>query len=460
MSFFFNSVIFFSKASVILMLGVKISFSQTLAFPGAEGFGAYSNGGRGGDVYSVTNLNDSGVGSLRYGLKHANGPRTIVFSISGIIDLKSQLRVDKSYITVAGQTAPGDGICIKGANFSIEANHVILRYLRFRLGSIGKAQDDAVSIRDGKNIIIDHCSASWSVDETLSCQSSTADLITVQWSIISESLNNSTHKKGTHGFGGIIGSARQSFHHNLYAHHTSRTPKVTGRRHCKVDFRNNVIYNWVYNNCYDGTSSYMNWVNNYYKYGPATKPDVKYQIFQLSDAQIKSENVNSPEDSINYETTLYLSGNYITGSPSVSENNWLGVRFKNGANIDDHSGKTPFKGTPLIKSETSAIDAYKAVLDYAGASKPRDLIDKRIVNEVFTGSASNGDLGIIDNVQQVGGWPVYKTKNQKTDSDYDGMPDRWEITNYLNPKNPDDRNGDDDNDGYTNLEEYLNYIAF
>lgn len=432
-------------------------YSQTLAFPGAEGFGAYAKGGRGGDVYTVTNLFDSGKGSLRYGIKSAKGPRTIVFGISGIIRLKSTLRVNKDFITIAGQTAPGDGICLRDANLSIEANHIIIRYIRSRLGQEEKIQDDAISIRSGRNVVIDHCSSSWSIDETLSCQSSKADLITVQWCMITESLRNSIHEKGAHGYGGIIGSKRQTFHHNLYAHHTSRSPKVTGRRHCEVDFRNNVIYNWGYNNCYDGTSSYMNWVNNYYKAGPATANKVKNQIFELSDAPIKSGGSNSPEDSNRYKTTLYLKGNYMDGFPEVTKDNWLGVNFKNGANIDEHKGETPFEGTPSLSSETSAEKAFPLVLSKAGASKSRDKIDSRIINEVKTGTALKGKSGIIDDENEVGGWPAYQTLPSPKDSDHDGMPDQWELSNDLNPNDARDRNDDPNKNGFTNLEEYLHF---
>jgi len=434
-------------------------YSQTLAFPGAEGFGAYAKGGRGGDVYTVINLHDSGKGSFRYGIKSAKGPRTIVFAISGIIRLKSTLRVNKDFITIAGQTAPGDGICLRDANLSIEASHIIIRYIRSRLGHQRRIQDDAISIRSGKNIIIDHCSASWSVDETLSCQSSTVDLITVQWCMITESLRNSVHEKGPHGYGGIIGSKRQTFHHNLYAHHTSRSPKVTGRRHCEVDFRNNVIYNWGYNNCYDGTSSYMNWVNNYYKAGPATANKVKNQIFGLSDAPIKSEGSNSPEDSNKYETTLYIKGNYMDGFPEVIKDNWQGVNYKNGANEKDHKGEAPFKGTPILNSETSAEQAFSLVIANAGASKSRDKIDERIIHEVKTGTTTFGNFGIIDDENEVGGWPAYQTMAAPKDRDQDGMPDQWEILNNLNPNDAGDRNDDSNKNGFTNLEEYLHFLV-
>ena len=238
-----------------ILMGCSI-YGQTLAFPGAEGFGKYAKGGRGGDVYHVTNLDDDGIGSFRYGVENMNGPRTIVFDVSGTImlDSDSSIKVKDDYLTIAGQTAPGEGITIGGASFIVQSSHVIVRYVRFRLGDLGVDDDDTVSIVRGSNIIFDHVTASWSIDETFSCQSDEVNLLTVQWCMITESLNYSHHEKGNHGYGGIIGSLQQTFHHNLYAHHASRSPKVTWRQHTKVDFRNNVIYNWNYNNCYDGST--------------------------------------------------------------------------------------------------------------------------------------------------------------------------------------------------------------
>ncbi len=256
---------------IIALVGLSVDMqAQQDAFPGAEGFGRFASGGRGGDVYHVINLNDDGEGSLRHGIEHASGPRTIVFDISGNIELTSRLSVKKPNITIAGQTAPGEGITLRGQALYVDRDHIVVRYLRCRFGDISGAQSDAISITGGHNIILDHVSTSWSVDETLSCQSEDVDSLTVQWCMITESLRHSIHEKGSHGYGGIIGGQRQSFHHNLYAHHSSRSPKVTGRRHCEVDFRNNVIYNWVYHNWYDGTASYLDWAHKFYKHDSAT----------------------------------------------------------------------------------------------------------------------------------------------------------------------------------------------
>ncbi|MFP6643369.1 MAG: DUF1961 family protein [Candidatus Latescibacterota bacterium] len=422
-----------------------------VAFPGAEGFGAHAEGGRGGDVYRVTNTNDSGAGSLREGIATATGPRTIVFAVSGIIDLQSKLKVDSDYITIAGQTAPGDGICLRNYSLIIQANHVIVRYIRSRLGTDARQESDAISVTDGSNIILDHCSASWSVDETLSAQSGTVDLLTVQWCMVTESLTNSIHKKGRHGYGGIIGALRQSYHHNLFAHHTSRNPKVTSRRHCEVDFRNNVIYNWGFNSHYDGSVSDMNWVSNYMKYGPGTKSGVRDRIFEI-------DNEDEAPDAALYEAQLYAEGNYLWGYPGVTADNWSGgIDYGPGASEGLNRVHTEF-GFPAISQQT-AEEAYDLVLPSAGASLARDEIDTRIVAEVIAGTSTFGTNGHIDSPAEVGGWPEYKSSTAPTDTDLDGMPDEWETANGLKSGLASDRNSHDLDAGYTNLEVYLNSIV-
>ena len=444
---------------VQFVLGNAI-MSQTMnkvAFPGAEGFGKFSTGGRGGDVYHVTNLNDSGSGSLRNGIASANGPRTIVFDLSGNIKLQSPLKIDKPNITIAGQTAPGDGITLGGGCLKVNADNIVVRYLRSRLGDQGEGDEDAITISGGKNIIFDHVTASWSIDETFSCQSPTADSITVQWCMITESLFHSHHAKGPHGMGGIVGSRSQSFHHNLYAHHNSRNPKITGRRHCDVDFRNNVIYNWGSNSCYDGTASWVNWVNNYYKAGPATKSTVRGRIFEISNKEIEAGGINSPDDSKKYETSFFVEGNYVDGFPTITANNWKGgIDYMGDASEAKNRALKPFD-FPRIAQQT-AKEAYPIILANAGASLVRDIIDKRIVHEVETGTVTYGKSGIIDSQKEVGGWPELKSKPALIDSDQDGMPDAWEKQNNLNPNDPADRNGDRNKDGYTNLEKYLNSL--
>lgn len=449
------SVLFFMFQACL-----TVCAQETPAFPTAEGFGAYAKGGRGGDVYHVVNLEDDGPGSLRFGVEEAKGPRTIVFDVSGTIMLEDRLKLDEPFMTIAGQTAPGDGITLGGNSFDILASDIIVRYIRCRYGDLNGEDRDAVSINSGTNIIIDHVTASWSVDETFSCQSGDVDLLTVQWCMITESLRDSHHAKGEHGYGGIIGSVQQSFHHNLYAHHSSRSPKVTGRRHCEVDFRNNVIYNWGYNSCYDGTKSYLNWVNNYYKAGPATEARVRSRIFELSDEMIPSSN-EGWELSNTFTTSLFAEGNFVEGNPGVTADNWSGgIDFDNGASEENNRVLTPAFVAPAI-TEQSAFEAYPLVLAGAGASHQRDIIDMRIVDEVETGTATFGNSGLIDSQADVGAWPAIAVESRPGgfDSDQDGMPDAWEADRGLDVNYASDRNGDDDADGYTNLEEYLNSIV-
>jgi len=439
-------------AMIVLSLPAWLMAQTTVpAFPGAEGFGASAVGGRGGDVYIVTSLDDTWGGSLRYGIETANGPRTIVFEVSGTIELQSPLEVDKSNITIAGQTAPGDGITLSGYNLKLKEDHLIVRHLRSRLGDQHQNAVDAVHVSEGSHIMLDHLTASWSIDETFSFQSENIDSITVQWCMITESLNDSYHPKGDHGYGQIIGALHQSVHHNLYAHHNSRSPKVSGRRHCEVDFRNNVIYNWGKNNCYDGASSYMNWTKNYYKAGPGTEGSKRHRIFQLHD---------EGPDTENYETSLYAEENFVHGYPSVTEDNWAGgIDFKNGGNEADHRAYTPFDFPGI--TEQSAVDAYPIVLENAGASMARDPLDQRIVDEVETGQATysgskTGKPGIIDCQEDVGGLPVLYSLPAPEDTDRDGMPDFWEEQFGLDKNNSADNAEDPDGDVYTNIEEYIN----
>ena len=425
--------------------------AQQPAFPGAEGFGRFARGGRGGDVYHVTNLHDAGEGSLREGIRSAGGPRTIVFEVSGTIALESPLVIDRPQITLAGQTAPGDGITLRNHALRIAADHVVVRFLRSRLGDLAGIGQDGVSVTAGTNIVIDHCSVSWGIDECLSAQSADVDLLTVQWCLVAESLHRSVHHEGAHGKGGIIGALRQTYHHNLFAHHMARNPKVTWRRFCQVDVRNSVMFNWGNESCADGARSHVNWVANYYKPGPATRETVRHCVFRI--LHKAEQGVRDDE-----QAQFYIAGNHVEGFPAVSADNWAGgVQFGPGAGPHNRVRK-PF-AYPRISYETPAVEAYASVLAAAGASLVRDAVDLRVVEEVRTGRPRFGRDGIIDSQKDVGGWPELRSRPAPPDSDRDGMPDAWEKQHGLDPAAPADRNSDRDGDGYTNLEEYLNGLV-
>lgn len=432
----------------------KVLRQQAIAFPGAEGAGKYTTGGRGGKVIAVTNLNDSGAGSLREALD-TQGVRTIVFRVSGTIFLKTELNVKYGDFTLAGQTAPGDGICVAGYPVVIRAGNAIIRYLRFRLGDINKVEGDAMSIRNQRNILIDHCSFSWATDECASLYE--LHQATVQWCIISESLNHSVHKKGDHGFGGIWGGDSVSFHHNLFASNSSRNPRFNGSRYNVpwtdlVDFRNNVVYNWRVNSSYAGEKAWHNLVGNYYKPGPATPAKLSHRIFNVFRAQ--------PDLPFGQ---FYIEGNYVEGSPEVTKDNWNGgVDLDEGAELSQVKADKPFWFVP-IKQE-SPEKAYKLVLAGSGASLFRDDVDERVVGDVANGTAtyqgsSSGYPGIIDSQADVGGWPELKPEPAPTDSDADGMPDSWEKRRKLNPNNASDGIAYTFSKNYTNLEVYLNGLT-
>lgn len=457
-------------AILALFIGtIQAQDNKPLAFPTAEGYGKYTVGGRGGKVYEVTNLNDSGEGSLRAAVE-AEGPRTVVFRVSGTIDLKRALSIKNPYITIAGQTAPGDGICIKRYPLNIGADEVIIRYIRVRLGNETGNDTDAISCRYRKNIILDHVSASWSIDETMSVYH--CENVTIQWCMITESLFNSNHVKGSHGFGGIWGSNNSSYHHNLIAHHSSRNVRwASGGGN--NDYRNNVLYNWGYNSSYGGekqqvgnpkfSSFKINFVSNYYKPGPATLAgEVSYRI------------VNPSYRGENDYGMWYVANNVVEGNEKVSADNWNGgVQPKGGEKmLKKFRLDTPWNSMKI--NEQSPEEAYKTVLANAGCTLPkRDVIDNRIVDEVRNGYATyegtfykklkkvkdaSKKTGIIDSQEDVGGWPLLKSAPAPADSDHDGMPDEWEKKNGLNPNDPADGNTVNE-DGYTNLEKYLNSLC-
>lgn len=416
--------------------------AQPVAFPGAEGFGRYATGGRGGDVYTVTSLADHGPSSLREALDK-QGARTIVFAVSGTIALESPLHVVSGDVTVAGQSAPGDGICLRNYPVDIVADNVIIRYLRFRMGDEAKQEGDALGGRYHRNIIIDHCSVSWSTDECASFYRNHD--FTMQWCLVSESLNHSVHVKGDHGYGGIWGGARASFHHNLLAAHKSRLPRFSGSASTQnpddelVDFRNNVIFNWVINSSYGGERGRYNVVNNYYRPGPATQ---KRRITTI---------VNP---SVPYGQ-FYVAGNIMHDNAAVTRNNWDG-----GVDCeqpDSARAAQPF--TVVAIPEESAKDAYLRVLSAAGASLHRDAADARVVESVRSGKTSAGQNGIINSQQDVGGWPLLRSGIPLPDSDGDGLPDAWERKQGLDPNDKKDGKATRPGTHYTHLEVYLNGLV-
>lgn len=441
------------------------------AFPGAEGFGRNTTGGRGGKVIEVTTLADNGTGSLRAALS-ASGPRIIVFTVGGRIKLQSSLTIRNGDVTIAGQTAPGDGVMITNHTVSIAANNVIIRHIRFRLGDENGVEDDCLTGRNQQNIIIDHCSLSWGVDEI----GSFYDIknLTIQWSIFSESFYRSVHAKGDHGYGGIWGGQGASFHHNLIAHHSNRNPRFNGSRYSKqpalevVDFRNNVLFNWGFNTMYGGEGGNTNIINNYYKAGPATSSgSVQYRILQYTgyyyDASVRPDTL--------YGGKFYVNGNYVHGHANVTADNWtLGVQRDNNATTAQLQAarmNTPFEVAPVTTQSAEA--AYDSVLAKAGAILPRrDAVDTRIVNEVRTGTVTNGGAydsrvggrksGIIDSQVTVGGFPNLASGTSPLDSDSDGMPDAWEVSKGLDPKNAADSSRYNLSTGYTNVEVYLNSL--
>lgn len=430
---------------IIFCFSVYLAMSQdkAIAFPGAEGFGKFTTGGRGGKVIVVTNLNDDGPGSLRKAIQ-VKEPRIIVFAVSGTIELQSPLSINEGNVTIAGQSAPGYGICLKNYTLRINTDNVIIRFLRFRLGDEKKYEGDAISGNKGNNVIIDHCSMSWSTDECASFYRNRN--FSLQWCIISESLNTSVHVKGEHGYGGIWGGMKASFHHNLIASHNSRLPRFSGSSTTPnppdelVDFRNNVIYNWMINNTYGGEKGRYNMVNNYYKPGPATK---KTRLAQIV-------NPSSPVGK------FFITGNYLYGNEAVTADNKTGVKADH---PDSVFADKPFDAESI--REQSAEQAFKLVLAGAGASFRRDAVDVRVVEEVRTGKSFSGKNknGIIDSPKDVGGWPQLVSQPAPADADKDGMPDAWEKDHKLDPQNPADAAQQTIDKGYSNIEVYLNGLV-
>lgn len=439
-------------ATVVLVFAAN-SYGDVKAFPEAEGEGCWATGGRGGTVYEVTNLNNSGEGSIVDAVSQPN--RTVVFRVSGTIELGSVILKPKSNITIAGQTAPGNGICLKGriqlgekGTPGVDADNIIIRYLRVRVDAGGaNSSGDAIDIAQGNNIIIDHVSASYARDEGISCQEK-SDNVTVQWCIISEALNFEDHSYGSLIRG--TNTQAKTYHHNLYAHNRGRNPRPgnytdIGSDPCGLycDFRNNVAYNWQgsyagYNADSTPVSRY-NFVGNAYVRGPNSTGNYAFQ--------------ESAVNSYGYFASNSMGGN-------VPSDQWTLVRFSSMDSTQIAAYKARSYELPMESvTTTSAAQAKIDVLADAGASFPsRDSIDTRIVNDV------NNLTGTIiyytfDATAPPGGWwPTLDSETAPTDTDHDGMPDEWELAVCLNPNDASDCNDDRDSDDYTNLEEYLNWL--
>ncbi len=460
------------------------------AFPGAEGGGMWATGGRGGKVYHVTSLGDSASeeGTLRYGIEKADRPLTIVFDVAGTIALDNLLNIKKGDLTIAGQTAPGDGICLKNYTFRISASNVIVRFIRCRMGDEKATEDDAIQIMDHENdkfqnIVIDHCSVSWCTDECASFYGMKD--FTFSWNFVTESLRNSVHEKGAHGYGGIWGGTNATYHHNLLAHHDSRNPRIdhdyVSTQKGPVSIFNNVVYNWSGNTCYGGESSSKNgsdyrkynFFNNYYKPGPAT-PSNHIWLLQPTTSCSNCGGTIIPGH-------FYMDGNVMHGKSDITSDNWkadkktgVGV-YISASDVSKIKENSPYTWD-VKQSVHSGEGCFNSVLDYAGASFRRDAIDTRVAGETrngnYTYNGSNGSTkGLIDtqtdvkDATWVNNWPVYAATEEETDairdSDSDGMPNWFEEEFGLNKSGASDAQAFtlDPQKRYTNLEMYLHYLV-
>jgi pectate lyase len=467
-----------TKLAILIVISLLWTASSSLAsasgpqgipaFPGAEGGGAWTPGGRGGRVIEVTNLNDTGPGSFRNALE-ASGPRIIVFRVGGTIELQDRIKVTEPYVTVAGQTAPGDGITLKNHGLRILTHDIIIRYMRFRPGddSTGDGTEvDGINIGNlpensndtdamVHDIILDHVSVSWAIDKNIGIWNSRPNInnienITIQWSIISEGLANNRHYEGEHSKGILVGefSDHISIHHNLFAHNTDRNPKVKGG---SAEVINNVIYN--------SSSAGVTVAGSG---TPTDPPQIINYIGNYDISGVNSGNVrnmviftNNGDDNDKKDHRIYVQGNIGVTRQNPNQNEWLVVSDQYGDDPDGIpnewklSHPYPINGIPVTIQAYQT--AYQQILDNAGASLVRDVVDKRIVNDV-----KNKTGRIIDRPEDVGGYPNLSNGTPPQDSDHDGMPDSWETQQGLNPNNPADGSGDLDGDGYTNVEEYLN----
>lgn len=453
--------------AIVFIIITQLVLAQQPAFPGAEGFGKYATGGRGGKVIAVTNLNDSGEGSFRWALEQFPGEAlTVIFRVSGIIELQSKIQIKRSNLTIAGQTAPGDGICLKNQSLilngaSSKGNHgnIIIRYIRSRPGGTLKTGLYGFDMENCHDVIVDHCSFSWANEECAAMYDTKN--VTVQWCIVSEGLYEAGHMKGHRSYGGVWGGQYASYHHNLLAHLNSRAVRFSGARahdtFALIDYRNNIIYNWGNANAAYGGEvniaggvSQVNIVNNYYKPGPATSPELKFI------------NASYQKEVSKGTGQWFVDGNIMEGDKALTKKNRNGIDLKAQGYPSEAISDKAFPVSIALPVET-AKEAYEKVLKYAGAIFPkRDATDVRVVNETRIGTATGkgafGKPGIIDNPLAVGGWAEYRSTPAPVDTDHDGMPDAWETKKGLNPNDANDRNKVDAS-GYTMLEIYLNELV-
>lgn len=499
----------FTHIVMACMLG---SFSvmaqdQVPAFPGAEGHGRYVSGGRGGKIVHVTNLNDSGEGSLREAVSGSDA-KIVVFDVAGIIELKSDLKIG-SNTTIAGQTAPGEGITVRYYTIRPDANNVVIRFIRFRRGQEVDVNDsgDAIWTRQRTGMILDHCSFSWSIDEVASFYDNRD--FTMQWCTLGEGLANPGHSKGEHSYGGIWGGKSVSFHHNFLAHVQNRAPRFNGARYGwqgydkelyantvdaeRVDFRNCVMYNWGKGNgCYGGPGGgYVNIVNNYYKAGPATAN--KTRVTQVSVASSSNADSKHPE-LYGLASRYFIEGNYVTATSTPENYDWKGVKYDSGLVTVDGNTYIPDPdelfgqdGTNIINKDINCIrlkldapidagevtthnaeTAFEKVLQNAGASLVRDMVDARYMEEAQTGTCTyTGSVtktkGIIDFVEDQGEYTLATAQREAGfDTDNDGIPDYWETANGMDPNDASDAllyTIDVERGWYSNIEVYINSLV-
>lgn len=506
-------------AAAAMLASTALAQDAAPAFPGAEGHGRYVTGGRGGKIIHVTNLEDSGEGSLRWALAQS-GAKTIVFDVAGVIPLRSELKINAN-TTIAGQTAPYPGITLRYYTVRPNGDNIIIRFIRVRRGQEKSVDDgaDAIWTREHKNVILDHCSFSWSIDEVASFYD--MNNFTMQWCTIAESLNNAGHGKGAHGYGGIWGGKLASFHHNMIAHVSNRVPRFNGARYNwtgyrnndlyeqyqwensvqaeNVDFRNCVMYNWDNSNgCYGGPGGgQINIVNNYYKGGPVTPDSKANRVTQIS---VGSSGNSTDEDMRGMTSRYYINGNTTeTNGGEVTENrDWDGVDYDSGTFLMDNDRwsldtlnwygdavehRENANGDMCVRirmdepapegevTTHNAATAFEKVMEYCGASYIRDDVDARYMEEARTGTATyTGSVtkkqGLVDLVSDVNGYTeeTFPTgqRDANFDTDQDGMPDEWETLNGLDPNNAEDANLytlDTEKGWYTNLEVYLNSLV-